>query len=114
MSSLLETNKQLFQGGRKFFFHSWSKSLVVIIMTELLGNQFCVDSLRTDVQDIHSVMNNVTSRLGQINYTSWKFPDKLALDVNIPELLEMCEYDGEYEEENKISHLLLLEMVVDR
>ena len=83
-------------------------------MTELLGNKFCVENLCKDVTDIHSVVSNLTSRLGEVGCTSWKYPDKLAMDVNVPELLEMCEYDAEYEEENKISHLLLLEMVVDR
>lgn len=83
-------------------------------MAELLGNKFCVESLHKDVGDLHSVLGNVTSRLGLINYTSWKYPDKAAIDVDIPELLEMCEFDGSYEEENKISHLLLLELVIDR
>ncbi|XP_067932683.1 coiled-coil domain-containing protein 157-like [Watersipora subatra] len=83
-------------------------------MTELLGNKFCVENLCKDVGDIHNVIGGLTSRLGQVNYTSWKYPDKLAMDVNISELLEMCEFDAEYEEENKISHLLLLEMVIDR
>ena len=84
------------------------------MMTELLGNKFSVESLCKDVTDVHSVIGNLSSRLGQVNFTSWKFPDKLALDVDVPDLLEMCEHDAEYEEENKISHLLLLELVIDR
>ena len=84
------------------------------IMTELLGNKFCVESLNKDVKDLHGVLGNVTSRLGLVTYTSWKYPDKSAMDVDIPELLEMCEFDKDYEEENKISHLLLLELVIDR
>lgn len=83
-------------------------------MTELLGNKLCVENLRTDIRDLHHVLSNVTSRLGQVNYTSWKFPDKLALDVDVPDLLDMCEFDADYDDENKISHLLLLEMVIDR
>lgn len=83
-------------------------------MTELLGNKYSVENLSRDMSDLHNVLGGLTSRLGQVNFTSWKFPDKLAMHVDVPELLEMCEYDAAYEEENKISHLLLLEMVIDR
>lgn len=83
-------------------------------MTELLGNKLCIDSLSNDVSNVSKVISSITSRLGQTNYLSWKYPDKLASDVDIADLLEMCEYDAKFEEENKISHLLLLELVIDR
>lgn len=83
-------------------------------MTEVLGNKLCVESLSKDVGDIQKALGNMTSRLGHMSYTSWKYPDKLASEIDIADLLEMCEYDAEYDEENKISHLLLLELVIDR
>lgn len=83
-------------------------------MAELLGNKYSVENLQKDVDDLHKVISNLTSRLGQVSYSSWKYPDKLAIDLNIPELLEMCEFDAAYDEENQISHLLLLELVIDR
>lgn len=83
-------------------------------MTELLGNKFSVESLRKDAQDVNSVLANLTSRLGHVSFSSWKFPDKLAVDVDIPDLLEMYEYDEEFPEENKIAHIMLLELLIDR
>lgn len=81
---------------------------------ELLGNKVCVDNLRKDLDDVHQVLGNLTSRLGPVNFTSWKFPDKLSTEIDIADFLDMCEYDKNFPEENKISHLMLLELIVDR
>lgn len=81
---------------------------------DLLGNKICVENLLKDLSDVHKVLGNLTSRLGPVSFTSWKYPDKLSADVDISELLDMCEYDESFPEENKISHLMLLELIVDR
>lgn len=81
---------------------------------ELLGNKIYVENLQKDLSDVHKVLANVTSRLGPVNFTSWKYPDKRSSEVDISDLLDMCEYDENFPEENKISHLMLLELVVDR
>ena len=44
---------------------------------------------------------------------SWKFPDKLATDVNIKELLERYRH-GKNEVDNQVSHIILFEIIIDR
>jgi hypothetical protein len=44
---------------------------------------------------------------------SWKFPDKLATDVDIKELLERYQY-GKNQLDNQVSHIILFEIIIDR
>ncbi len=44
---------------------------------------------------------------------SWKYPDKLATDVDINELLERYQY-GTNELDNQVSHVVLFEIIIDR
>ena len=44
---------------------------------------------------------------------SWKFPDRLATDVDIPELLQRYQY-GKNEVDNQVSHIVLFEIIIDR
>ncbi|XP_054906796.1 coiled-coil domain-containing protein 157 [Poeciliopsis prolifica] len=83
-------------------------------MSELLGHQDCIKSLRKDLVDIQGAIMDVVSRTGPISYTSWKFPNKLASDLDLVDLLE--EYDFVHGEDayNQHSHVVLLELVVDR
>ena len=44
---------------------------------------------------------------------SWKYPDKLAIDVDINELLERYQY-GKSDLDNQVSHIVLFEIIIDR
>jgi hypothetical protein len=52
-----------------------------------------------------------------INYLyrchSWKFPDKIATDIDIKELLQRYQY-GKNETDNQVSHIVLFEIIIDR
>nr|XP_023990789.1 coiled-coil domain-containing protein 157 [Salvelinus alpinus] len=83
-------------------------------MTHLLGRQDCVESLRRDLIDIQGAVLDVFSRTGPVRFPSWKFPDKLSCNLDLVSLLEQYDFvDGE-EEFNQHSHIVLLELVIDR
>ncbi|XP_013408045.1 coiled-coil domain-containing protein 157 isoform X2 [Lingula anatina] len=82
-------------------------------MAHLLGSKFCIESLRSDVTDLQAAVSDVFSRTGPTNSTSWKFPDKIGSEIDIEDLLETYDY-SEDEEERQVSHISLLELVIDR
>ena len=82
-------------------------------MAHLLGSKFCIESLRSDVTDLQSAVSDVFSRTGPIRAPSWKYPDKASSDLDIPDLLEMYDFTDD-EEERQVSHIVLLELVIDR
>ncbi|XP_029573157.1 coiled-coil domain-containing protein 157 isoform X1 [Salmo trutta] len=83
-------------------------------MTHLLGRQDCVESLRRDLIDLQGAVLDVFSRTGPVRFPSWKFPDKLSCNLDLVSLLEQYDFvDGE-EEFNQHSHIVLLELVIDR
>uniref|UniRef100_A0A087YFL7 Coiled-coil domain containing 157 n=2 Tax=Poecilia formosa TaxID=48698 RepID=A0A087YFL7_POEFO len=83
-------------------------------MSELLGNKDCIKSLRKDLVDIQGAIVDVVSRTGPISYTSWKFPNKLASDLDLMDLLEEYDFVNGEDAYNQHSHVVLLELVVDR
>ncbi|XP_036381854.1 coiled-coil domain-containing protein 157-like [Megalops cyprinoides] len=83
-------------------------------MTHILGRQDCVESLRRDLTDLQGAVLDVFSRTGPVRFPSWKFPDKLSCNLDLVALLEQYDFvDGE-EEFNQHSHIVLLELVIDR
>ncbi|CAG5921255.1 unnamed protein product [Menidia menidia] len=83
-------------------------------MSQLLGRQDCIKSLRKDVVDIQGAVLDVFSRTGPVRFSSWKFPDKLSCNLDIVALLEEYDYlDGE-DAFNQHSHIVLLELMIDR
>ncbi|KAK7146350.1 hypothetical protein R3I93_013940 [Phoxinus phoxinus] len=83
-------------------------------MTHLLGRQDCIDSLRRDLIDLQGAVLDVFSKTGPIRFPSWKFPDKLSCNLDLVSLLEEYDYvDGE-EEFSQHSHIVLLELLMDR
>ena len=44
---------------------------------------------------------------------SWKFPDKIATDIDIKELLQRYQH-GKNEVDNQVSHIVLFELIIDR
>ncbi|XP_029296326.1 coiled-coil domain-containing protein 157 [Cottoperca gobio] len=83
-------------------------------MSQFLGRQDCIESLRKDVVDLQGAVLDVFSRTGPVRFTSWKFPDKLSCHLDMVALLEQYDFvDGE-DAFNQHSHIVLLELVVDR
>lgn len=83
-------------------------------MSQLLGRQDCMESLRKDLVDIQGAILDVFSRTGPVNFSSWKFPDKLSCKLDMVTLLEEYDFvDGE-DAFNQHSHIILLELMIDR
>ncbi|XP_029916515.1 coiled-coil domain-containing protein 157 [Myripristis murdjan] len=83
-------------------------------MSQLLGRQDCAESLRKDLVDLQAAVVDVFSRTGPVRVPSWKFPDKLSCNLDLVSLLEQYDFvDGE-DEYNQHSHIVLLELVIDR
>ncbi|XP_071338493.1 coiled-coil domain-containing protein 157 isoform X2 [Trachinotus anak] len=83
-------------------------------MSELLGRQDCIESLRKDLVDLQGAILDVFSRAGPVRFPSWKFPDKLSCNLDMVALLEQYDFvDGE-DAFNQHSHIVLLELMIDR
>ncbi|XP_005729567.1 coiled-coil domain-containing protein 157 isoform X2 [Pundamilia nyererei] len=83
-------------------------------MSQLLGSQDCIESLRKDLVDLQGAILDVFSRTGPLRFSSWKFPDKHSCNLDMVALLEQYDFvDGE-DAFNQHSHIVLLELVVDR
>lgn len=83
-------------------------------MTQFLGRHDSIESLRKDLVDLQGTILDVFSRTGPVRVASWKFPDKLSCNLDMVALLEQYDYiDGE-DGFNQHSHIVLLELVIDR
>ncbi|XP_026176620.1 coiled-coil domain-containing protein 157 isoform X2 [Mastacembelus armatus] len=83
-------------------------------MSQFLGRQDCIESLRKDLIDLQGAIVDVFSRTGPVRFSSWKFPDKLSCNLDMVALLEQYDFvDGE-EAFNQHSHIVLLELLIDR
>ncbi|CAF2770061.1 unnamed protein product [Rotaria sp. Silwood2] len=82
-------------------------------MAHLLGSKACIDSLRVDIDDLQNVIQDIIGKTGSIKCHSWKFPDKIATDIDINELLQRYQY-GKNEVDNQVSHIVLFEIIIDR
>jgi hypothetical protein len=83
-------------------------------MEGLLGNQICMESLQTDIQDVQWTINDISSRIGPLNVPSWKFPDKASWEVHVEHLLDLYCFAEEEVEDNQIAHVALYELLIDR
>lgn len=83
-------------------------------MATSLGNQNCMESLRKDITDLQGAVINVFSRAGAVRYPSWKFPDKVSCDLDLVALLDRYDYVETDPEFTQRSHVVLLELVIDR
>ncbi|KAM8886520.1 coiled-coil domain-containing protein 157 [Spinachia spinachia] len=83
-------------------------------MSQFLGRADCIESIRKDVVDLQGAILDVFSRTGPIRFSSWKFPDKLSCNLDMVALLEQYDFvDGE-DAFNQHSHIVLLELMIDR
>nr|XP_044987989.1 coiled-coil domain-containing protein 157 isoform X4 [Jaculus jaculus] len=83
-------------------------------MAHLLGSQACIDSLRRDLTDLQGTIVDVFSRAGPVRCPSWKFPDRVACDLDMVALLEHYDHVPGDPEFTQLSHTVLLELVIDR
>ncbi|KAJ6659036.1 hypothetical protein lerEdw1_019338 [Lerista edwardsae] len=83
-------------------------------MTTLLVNRNCMESLREDITDLQGTVVSVFSRAGAVRYPSWKFPDKVSCDLDLVSLLEHYDFVANDPEFTQHSHVVLLELVIDR
>ncbi|KAM9822302.1 coiled-coil domain-containing protein 157 [Syngnathus typhle] len=81
-------------------------------MCQSLGSQGCIESLQKDLTDIQCAIVDVFSANGPLHVYSWKFPDKLACNVDLD--LEHYNFVNGEDEFNQHVHIVLLELVIDR
>uniref|UniRef100_A0A8C6G3C1 Coiled-coil domain containing 157 n=1 Tax=Moschus moschiferus TaxID=68415 RepID=A0A8C6G3C1_MOSMO len=83
-------------------------------MAHLLGSPACMDSLRKDLTDLQGAIVDVFSRAGPVRFPSWKFPDRVACDLDMVALLEHYAHVPGDPEFTQLAHAVLLELVIDR
>ncbi|NXK99325.1 CC157 protein, partial [Mesembrinibis cayennensis] len=83
-------------------------------MAHLLGHPSCMESLRADLRDLQAAIADVSSHTGAVRFPSWKFPDKVSCDLDLAALLEQYSYAENDPEFTQHSHVVLLELVIDR
>ncbi|NXH76638.1 CC157 protein, partial [Hydrobates tethys] len=83
-------------------------------MAHLLGHPGCMESLQADLRDLQAAIADVSSRAGAVRFPSWKFPDKVSCDLDLAALLERYSYAENDPEFTQHSHVVLLELVIDR
>ncbi|XP_069820233.1 coiled-coil domain-containing protein 157 isoform X2 [Dendropsophus ebraccatus] len=83
-------------------------------MTCLLGDRTCMESLRKDITDLQGILIDVFSRVGAVRFPSWKFPDKISCDLDLVQLLDRYDYVEDDSDYTQLSHMVLLELVIDR
>ncbi|CAB1440172.1 unnamed protein product [Pleuronectes platessa] len=83
-------------------------------MSQFLGRQDCIESLRGDLVDLQGAILDVFSWTGPLRVPSWKFPDKLSCNLDRSALLGQYDFVEGESEFNQHSHIVLLELVIDR
>ncbi|KAM9330797.1 coiled-coil domain-containing protein 157 [Gastrophryne carolinensis] len=83
-------------------------------MEVMLGDRMCMESLRKDITDLQGTVIDVFSRVGAVRIPSWKFPDKMSCDLDLVQLLDRYDYVEDDPEFTQVSHMVLLELVIDR
>eukprot|EP00794_Sanderia_malayensis_P014131 gene14131-15608_t len=82
-------------------------------MAHLLGSSNCLESLARDIEDIQNTIKDVFEKVGPLRTQSWKFPDKLASELEINDLIDTYSYSKD-EDFNRLAHIVLFELVIDR
>ncbi|XP_018410998.1 PREDICTED: coiled-coil domain-containing protein 157 [Nanorana parkeri] len=83
-------------------------------MAYMLGDRTCMESLRKDITDLQGTVIDVFSRVGAVRVPSWKFPNKMSCDLDLVQLLDRYDYVENDPEITQVSHMVLLELVIDR
>ncbi|XP_078808859.1 coiled-coil domain-containing protein 157 isoform X2 [Oryzias latipes] len=93
---------------------TYRRQISVLDMSLLLGRQDSIKNLRKDLIDIQGAVLDVLSRTGPVCASSWKFPDKLSCHLDIVALLEEYDFVAGEDDFNQHSHIILLELMIDR
>ncbi|XP_026578002.1 coiled-coil domain-containing protein 157 isoform X1 [Pseudonaja textilis] len=83
-------------------------------MVSLLVNQNYMESLRKDITDLQGTVISVFSHAGAVRFPSWKFPDKVSCDLDLVALMGQYDFVENDPEFTQHSHVVLLELVIDR
>ncbi|NXO62323.1 CC157 protein, partial [Phainopepla nitens] len=83
-------------------------------MAHLLGHRGCMESLRADLRDLQAAIADVSSRAGAVRFPSWKFPDKVSCELDMPVLLQRYRHSDSEPEFSQHAHVVLLELLIDR
>ncbi|NXJ71378.1 CC157 protein, partial [Rostratula benghalensis] len=83
-------------------------------MAHLLGHPGCIESLRADLRDLQAAIADVSSRVGAVRFPSWKFPNRVSCELDLGALLERYNYTQSDPEFTQHSHVVLLELMIDR
>lgn len=78
---------------------------------ELLQNFASMETLRSELKKVLLGSADLVSRAGPLQSPSWKFPEKLAISLDVERALE--EEKGSKDDKAQ-SHVFILELVVDR
>ena len=82
-----------------------------------VGSRSCIESLKSDLRSIKSGLKEVLlacTKRESLQVPSWRFPEKLAASLDTDEMLRDLAYSSSSEDMNCSTHVLLLELVVDR
>ncbi|NXF96627.1 CC157 protein, partial [Eubucco bourcierii] len=79
-----------------------------------LGHRGCMESLRADLRDLQAAVSHVSASAGAVRFRSWKFPNQVSCDLDVGELLERYGHTDNDPEFTQHSHVVLLELVIDR
>ncbi|XP_042300170.1 coiled-coil domain-containing protein 157-like isoform X2 [Sceloporus undulatus] len=73
-----------------------------------------MESLQEDIIDLQGMVVTVFSQAGAVHYPSWKFPDKASCDLDLVPLLDRYGFAEDNPELTTRSHIVLLELIIDR
>ncbi len=82
-------------------------------MAHLLGSKNCLESLARDIEDIQATIKDAIEKIGPLRVQSWKFPDKLSAELDIEDLTDTYSFSKD-EDFNRLAHIVLFELVIDR
>ncbi|NWX00792.1 CC157 protein, partial [Caloenas nicobarica] len=83
-------------------------------MAQLLGHPGCMESLRADLRDLQAAIGDVWARAGPVRFPSWKFPDRVSCELDVPALLERYSHRHGDPRFSRHAHVALLELLIDR
>ncbi|XP_071672032.1 coiled-coil domain-containing protein 157 isoform X5 [Patagioenas fasciata] len=83
-------------------------------MAQLLGHPGCMESLRADLRDLQAAIGDVWARAGPVRFPSWKFPDRVSCELDVPALLERYSHRHGDPQFSQHAHVALLELLIDR
>ncbi|KAM6404078.1 LOW QUALITY PROTEIN: coiled-coil domain-containing protein 157-like [Rhynochetos jubatus] len=83
-------------------------------MAHLLGHHGCMESLRADLRDLQAAIGDVSAQAGAVRFPSWKFPHQVSCEPDVAALLDQYCYAEKDPKFTQHSHVVLLELVIDR